>query len=132
MCVCVCVALVRIQPSAEVTGKHGSVLTPRPTFTSWRCRQSGRSLGAAGLAPEGGLIAGGWRDICCRLTTNCCGNVMEWPLGGGSWSRVRPSIRPSFCFTPCFFFQTFALRQQTGNVKQIRAPPSRAVRISSF
>lgn len=64
----------------------------RPTFTSSVCSRCPspwwwRRLGAAGSRPVGGLIAVGWRGICCSLATNCCWNMIKWPLPANMWSR---------------------------------------------
>lgn len=58
-------------------------------------------LGAGGWWPVGGLIAIGWRGICCLLSTNCCRNMIKWSLLANMWSRhgCLP-VCPTDCLTP--------------------------------
>lgn len=60
--------------------------SPCPCVPATRHCGDGGGSGAAGCRPVGGLIAVGWRGICCSLATNCCWNMIKWPLPANMWS----------------------------------------------
>ena len=78
--------------------------SPQPSIPAACLRGDGGGSRLGGWRPVGGLIAGGWQGICCSLATNCCWNMIKWPLLANMWSCCLShwmSVLPLLCL---FFY----------------------------